>query len=327
MKNKYKILIVLLVAAVAVIVVAAFVLLGGKKTKATVNDTQSAQNENYVSYNGKKYRKKDNIRTYLFMGIDKDGTVAEAEDAVSGGQSDAMFLIIIDMKEKNMSILSINRNTMTDIDIYDKDDNFLETKEMQICLQHGFGDGMRTSCQRSVEAVSNLLYGQSIDGYLAMNMDGMIQLNDAVGGVTLEVMDDLTDASRGVNLTKGETVTLSGSEAYVYLRSRDINEFDSASQRLNRQMQYIQAFIKQIKEEASGSPDKLISAYNSIQDYIITNTDIPGLIKKGMKYGYSESDMYTIPGETQMGDVYEEYIVDQDALYELVLDLFYEEVD
>ncbi len=327
MKNKYKILIVLLVAAVAAIVVAAFVLLGGKKTKATVNDTQSAQNENYVSYNGKKYRKKDNIRTYLFMGIDKDGTVAEAEDAVSGGQSDAMFLIIIDMKEKNMSILSINRNTMTDIDIYDKDDNFLETKEMQICLQHGFGDGMRTSCQRSVEAVSNLLYGQSIDGYLAMNMDGMIQLNDAVGGVTLEVMDDLTDASRGVNLTKGETVTLTGSEAYVYLRSRDINEFDSASQRLNRQMQYIQAFIKQIKEEASGSPDKLISAYNSIQDYIITNTDIPGLIKKGMKYGYSESDMYTIPGETQMGDVYEEYIVDQDALYELVLDLFYEEVD
>ncbi len=327
MKNKYKILIVLLMAAVAAIVIAAFALLSGKTTKATASDTQSAQDENYVSYNGKKYRKKDNIRTYLFMGIDKDGPVAEAEDAVSGGQSDAMFLIIIDMKEKNMSILSINRNTMTDIDIYDEDDNFLETKEMQICLQHGFGDGMRTSCQRSVEAVSNLLYGQSIDGYLAMNMDGMIALNDAVGGVTLEVMDDLTDASRGVNLTKGETVTLSGSEAYVYLRSRDINEFDSASQRLNRQMQYIQAFLKQIKEDSSGSPDKLISAYNSIQDYIITNTDIPGLIKKGMKYGYSESDMYTIPGETQMGDVYEEYIVDQDALYELVLDLFYEEVD
>lgn len=329
MKNKSKIIILVLIAVLAIGCVMLLALSGRKNSEAAgTSDTQAQeQEENYISYNGKKYRHKDNIRTYLYMGIDKDGPVTQAEDAVSGGQSDAMFLIIVDSEEKNISLLSINRNTMTDIDIYDKDDNFLEKKSMQICLQHGFGDGMRTSCQRSVTAVSNLLYGESIDGYLAMNMDGMITLNDAVGGVTVEVMDDLADPSRNVDLHKGETVTLNGDEAYVYLRSRDINEFDSATQRLNRQMQYIQAFVQQVKDSSVDNTNMLISAYESINDYIVTNTDIPGLLKKVMTYGYDASDMYTIPGETQMGDVYEEYVVDQDALYELVLNLFYEEAE
>ena len=330
MKNKGKITVFVLAVILLVLGCIAGVMIklqSDAKTSTKSSDSEPQdQEENYISYNGKKYCQNENIRTYLFMGIDKDGPVTQAEDSVSGGQSDAMFLIIVNSKDKNISILSINRNTMTDIDVYDKDGNFLERKSMQICLQHGFGDGMRTSCQRSVDAVSNLLYGQSIDGYLAMNMDGMIALNNAVGGVTVNVMQDLTDPSRNVNLHMGDTVRLNGDEAYVYLRKRDINEFDSASQRLERQMQYIQAFVQQVKGDSADNTDTLLSAYNSIADYIVTNVDMPGLLKKVMTYDYDESRMYTIPGETKMGDTYEEYVVDQDAFYKLVLKLFYEEV-
>lgn len=328
MDKKKKILIIVLI--IVLVIVGGALLIYSKLKNQTQETAQTdlEQSQEYdISYNGKKYRHNDYIRTYLYMGIDKDGPATQAEDAVSGGQSDAMFLIIVNSEDKTISLLSINRNTMTDIDVYDKDDNLIGTEKMQICLQHGFGDGMRTSCQRSVDAVSNLLYGQSIDGYLSMNMDALTMLNDSVGGVTLEVMDDLTAPSRNVSLQKGTTVTLNGDEAYVYLRSRDINEFDSATERLNRQIQYIQAFVQQVKSNSSDGTKQLIASYDSIADYIVTNIDVPKLVDKLFSYEFDSSRMYTIAGETQMGEEYEEYIVDEDALYQQVLDIFYKPVE
>ena len=324
MKKKNIIVFIISIVVILAISAVAFAMKNNSKEEKNTSSELQQESENYISYNGQKYQHNDHLRTYLYMGIDKDGPVTEAEDSVSGGQSDAMFLIVVDSEEKTISVLSINRNTMTDVDVYDKEGNFVETRKLQICLQHGFGDGMRTSCQRSVDAVSNLLYGEPVSGYIAMNMDAMPMMNDSVGGVTVEVLDDLTSPSRNVSLHKGETVTLNGDEAYVYLRSRDINEFDSATERLNRQMQYIQAFVKQAKSKDAAT---LVSAYNAITDYIVTNVDVPNLVNKLTTYEFDDSRMYTIPGETQMGEQYEEYHVDEDALYQVMLDIFYKPVE
>lgn len=324
MKKKNIIVFIISIVVILAISAVAFAMKKNSKEEKDTSSELQQESENYISYNGQRYQHNDHLRTYLYMGIDKDGPVTEAEDSVSGGQSDAMFLIVVDSEKKTISVLSINRNTMTDVDVYDKDGKFVETRELQICLQHGFGDGMRTSCQRSVDAVSNLLYGEPVSGYIAMNMDAMPMMNDSVGGVTVEVLDDLTSPSRNVSLHKGETVTLNGDEAYVYLRSRDINEFDSATERLNRQMQYIQAFVKQAKSKDAAT---LVSAYNAITDYIVTNVDVPNLVNKLTTYEFDDSRMYTIPGETQMGEQYEEYHVDEDALYQLMLDIFYKPVE
>ena len=324
MKKKNIIVFIISIVVILAIFAVAFAMKNNSKEEKNTSSELQQESENYISYNGQRYQHNDHLRTYLYMGIDKDGPVTEAEDSVSGGQSDAMFLIVVDSEKKTISVLPINRNTMTDVDVYDKDGNFVETRELQICLQHGFGDGMRTSCQRSVDAVSNLLYGEPVSGYIAMNMDAMPMMNDSVGGVTVEVLDDLTSPSRNVSLHKGETVTLNGDEAYVYLRSRDINEFDSATERLNRQMQYIQAFVKQAKSKNAAT---LVSAYDAITDYIVTNVDVPNLVNKLTTYEFDDSRMYTIPGETQMGEQYEEYHVDEDALYQLMLDIFYKPVE
>lgn len=324
MKKKNIIVFIISIVVILAISAVAFAMKKNSKEEKDTSSELQQESENYISYNGQRYQHNDHLRTYLYMGIDKDGPVTEAEDSVSGGQSDAMFLIVVDSEKKTISVLSINRNTMTDVDVYDKDGKFVETRELQICLQHGFGDGMRTNCQRSVDAVSNLLYGEPVSGYIAMNMDAMPMMNDSVGGVTVEVLDDLTSPSRNVSLHKGETVTLNGDEAYVYLRSRDINEFDSATERLNRQMQYIQAFVKQAKSKDAAT---LVSAYNAITDYIVTNVDVPNLVNKLTTYEFDDSRMYTIPGETQMGEQYEEYHVDEDALYQLMLDIFYKPVE
>lgn len=284
--------------------------------------------EGTISYNGKRYRYNNAINTYLFMGIDHEGPVEAAKDGISGGQSDAMFLLAVDSKAEKISVIAINRNTMTDVEVYDVNGSYIGTMKQQICVQHGYGDGMRTSCTRTVDAVSRLFYNLPINGYLSLNMGGIPILNDAVGGVTVEVLQDLSSMGKyKADLKKGETVTLNGDEAYVYLRSRDTSEFDSATMRLQRQMQYMSAFMIKAKESMGGSVSKVMDVYDSIEKYLVSSIDFAKLAEETMQYGFDSSNMYSIPGETVMGGDYEEYHVDEDALYEMIIDIFYEAVE
>ena len=161
------------------------------------------------------------------MGIDSLKPVAEAKDGISGGQADGLFLLVMNPDLKEFSIIAINRNTVTDIDVYDEAGNFVGTGKAQICLQHGYGDGLQQSCERQEKAVRNLFYNLPIHGYAAINMGAIATLTDAVGGVTVPKM---TFENGTVNY--GDMQTLNGREAYLYVRRRDREVFDSASFRL-----------------------------------------------------------------------------------------------
>lgn len=282
--------------------------------------------EGVISYQGKNYRYNQKIRTYLLMGIDREGPAKEAKDSISGGQSDAMFLVVLDGGKKTLSVISINRNTMTKIAVSDAFGLSQDEVTAQICTQHGFGDGMHLSCTRAAEAVSYLFYNIPISGYLSIYMDAMAKMNDAVGGVEVEVLQEITVPGHNVTLKKGEIVTLSGEEAYYYLRSRDTGEFDSATDRLRRQEQFIGGFLEKAKTVVSGDTEKAVGIYDSISEYLVTNVDFINLVSELTAYEYDESRMYTVPGETVMGEQFEEYYPDEEALYDLIIRVFYEEV-
>lgn len=282
--------------------------------------------EGDVSYNGKTYRYNASIKTYLFMGIDKDGVVTTAEDGISGGQSDVLFLFVQNDKTKELAIIAIHRNTMTRLDIYDEAGNYVGQTNGQICLQHAYGDGKRQSCQRSVDAISYLFYNLPIHGYFALNMGGIPVLNEAVGGVEVKVLHDLKSDARNVSLTAGETVLLNGDEAYVYLRSRNVDEFDSATRRLERQQQYLTALASKVEAIASQGESGLLKIYDAVEDYSVSNIDFADLAEDAAEYGQDGIKMYSLPGETIMGEKFEEYHLDKDAFYEMVIEVFYEEV-
>lgn len=327
--------IIMLILMILVLGVVLFLSFRGKETgeDVGVDDTQYAEEnlekwqEGIISYGGKDYQYNRDIKTYLIMGVDKDGVVEEVTDYTKGGQSDAMFLLVTDASAKKMSIISIHRNTMTRIETCDKDGKILGYKKAQICIQHGYGDGANLSCVRAADAISYLFYNIPVNGYLAMNMDGMPIMNDAIGGVEVTVLTDLSNNAKGVSLKKGETVTLTGDEAYVYLRSRDVEEFDSASDRLMRQEQYIKAYMTKLETIASQNPAAAVSIYEDLEDYMVSSIDFAGLVSEVQAYSFDpEADMYSLPGETIMGNVYEEYYLNEEAFYEMVLDIFYHEV-
>lgn len=299
--------------------------------EAALTKTEGGREEKWqegvITYQGKNYRYNQAIQTYLLMGVDKEGPAVAAEDGTDGGQSDAMFLVVMDTGKKELSVISINRNTMTKIKTIDKTGAGGGETTAQICTQHGFGDGLHLSSAKSAEAVSYLFYNIPISGYVSLHMDAMPKLNDAVGGVEVEILEDIKALDRGVDLKKGEEVLLTGDEAYCYLRSRDLNTFDSATGRLRRQEQFIAGFLKKLKVAVSGDAAKAAAIYDSVSEYLVTNADFPALVLELMDYEYEESRMYTVPGETVMGKQFEEYYPDEEALYGLILKVFYEEVE
>ena len=349
-KSKGGIIAIAAVAVTAVIVVIGVLLfqkIGISTGKTTVSDAEASETvdaenqsvqavteepttekwqEGDVRYNDKVYRYNMDIKTYLFMGIDRKGVVTEAEDSISGGQSDAMFLLVVDTSEQSVSIISIHRNAMTPIDVYYADGSFNTTATMQICLQHAYGDGKRLSCDRTQQAVEKLFYNIPISGYIAMNMDGIAAMNDALGGVSVDVLEDIKDSSGQIVLKKGETVRLKGDNAMLYLRGRDTDQYDSASGRLKRQEQYLINLASELSAAASEEEDRAMTAYNAAEPYVVSSVDFASMVSQLVGYGFDASRMYTVPGQVQMGDELEEYIVDQEGLYDLIIRVFYKEV-
>lgn len=291
----------------------------------TESSTVEKWQEGVIRYDGVDYRYNNDIRTFLFMGIDKAEEVAEGEDGIDGGQSDAMFLMVVNPDTEQISVIAINRNTMTTVDVYGRDGNYKGTAELQICLQHGYGDGMRTSCTRTVNTVSRMFDNIPIAGYFAINMNGIPILNDAVGGVTVEVLEDIN--YYGHKLKKGETVNLMGTQSIAYVRYRNTDEFDSATRRLERQQQYITSLMSKVKGVASQGESAIMAMYESAEDYIVTNIDFLELAEAGVEYSFDASNMYTIPGETIMGARFEEHYIDENALYDMIIEIFYEEAE
>lgn len=55
-----------------------------------------------------------------------------------------------------------------------------------------------------------MFHNISIDAYAAISMDAILELNDAVGGIEVEVLDDIIYPEYDMNLHQGDVVTLSG---------------------------------------------------------------------------------------------------------------------
>ncbi len=331
-KPNILLVVLLVLLSVALIGLGIFIFLNPKEPDLdeTQQQTESEHLEKWeegtIRYKDKDYVYNSDLDIYLLMGIDKEGPVEVAEDYVSGGQSDALFLFVMDRETEEVSVISINRNTMTRVETYEANGTNSGYTEAQICVQHGFGDGRRVSCGLTEKAVAHLFYNIPIDGYLSINVGAVPVLNDSIGGVEVTVLNDLVYPDRDVVLTKGEKVTLNGQQAYIYLRGRDTDEFDSATLRLRRQEQYITAYLEKVEKMISSSNSQLVSVYEELSPYIVTNMDIVPLLEEITSYDYSSDRMYTVPGETVMGEKFEEYHVDEDALYELIINVFYKEV-
>ncbi len=293
------------------------------------SDSSVVWQPDWVRYNGEVYDYNDDITTFLIMGIDKnDTTVTEVSEGTDGGQADALFLLVLNPHDESIKVIGINRNSMTDVDIYDEYGRYQTTVIAQIATQHGFGNGVEKSCEYQVRAVSNMFYQLPIHGYAAINMSAIPIINDQVGGVDVTVLEDLTKWDKA--LVKGAEVHLEGMQAFHYVKSRDVNTYGSSDMRLDRQRQYLNGFIEVSRAASKENPNAAVELFNAISDMMVTNIsvdEISYLAPYVTNFSFDPSDFKVIKGTTQKSGEFEEYIVDEDDLYATIIEVFYEKVD
>lgn len=238
-----------------------------------------------------------------------------------------MFLAVMNPKQKMIQVIGINRNTMTNVDIYNEEGEYVTTKKAQIAVAHGFGDGMEKSCEYQRKAVSELFYHLPIHGYAAVNMSAIPLINDAVGGVDVKVLEDLS--AKDKTLVKGAEVHLMGESAFWYVKYRDPGIFGSADMRLARQKQYLNAFIRAAKEAVKKDVGTAARIYQEAASMMVTDIgleEVAYLAPLIVDYSfYGEDSFRMLEGETVMGEKFEEFYVDETALYEMILEVFYEQ--
>lgn len=273
-----------------------------------------------------RYLPDPDIFTFLLVGVDKLGAVEESNSYNNNEQADFIALIAYDKNKNTCKILHINRDTMADVPVLGIAGKKAGTAFEQIALAHTYGDGTKVSARNTVSAIETLLGGITINNYAVMKMDAVKIINDEVGGVPVEITEDLTAIDP--SFVKGATVNLLGDTALQYIRRRtDVSDGTNLS-RMTRQQAYILSFYNQLKSKL-GSNNRFISdTFFEANDYIVTDCDFARL-NELQEYisNFPDATIYEIPGDAKMGDEYVEYYVDEDKLKQLCVDLFYVEAN
>ena len=175
----------------------------------------------------------------LMLGVDeRDG---------DKGRSDTMIVLTVNPQKKSVKMLSIPRDTRTEIVGHGTQDK----------INHAFAFG---GAKMSMDTVENFL-DIPIDYYMKINMEGFKDIVDAVGGVT--VQNDLDFTSDGIHFAKGSH-TLNGKEALAYSRMRH-DDPNGDFGRQSRQRSIIEAVIRE------GASVSSLTKYNDVFDALGNN--------------------------------------------------------
>jgi LCP family protein required for cell wall assembly len=165
----------------------------------------------------KGYHYNEDIVNILLLGIDSDASRVERH---MGWRSDVMIIAAINTKTKDIQLVSIPRDTYTQVNKLDSDGKIKSTEKNKINAAFAFGGGPKAhSYPNAVAAVRHLMSGIPIHGYAGTDMDQFAKLVDGLGGVTLEITDDMTKRDPDFP-AKGTTATLNGTQALTYVRER-----------------------------------------------------------------------------------------------------------
>ena len=274
-----------------------------------------------VSYNGKNYIYNENITTILFMGVDKNNIDKTYKNG-KNGQADAIYAVTIDTQTGETTVISISRDTMTDIKIYSGEGNYIRTEKRQLCLAYAYGDGKEMSCESTIWSLSNVLCGVPINTYMAIDLNAVRILNDAVGGVKVPAYNS--------NMTKktGKMITLRGNAVYNYIRSRNIDKTDSNAHRMTRQIDYLKAFSAKAIEQTKNNISTPVDLYNKVNKYSVSTLSVDKItfLTSVFLNGNMHIEFKNIEGEIGVEGNYAAFYPDNQKLYELVLDVFYKEI-
>lgn len=251
-----------------IIVVLLLVLLGKFLWDTTrmmngIQDQKNPNDEISLKVANEKVKKREPI-AILLLGTD-DGALNRSNN---GGLTDTMMVLAMNPKENKSLMMSLERDSYVDIT------NGGGKAKLNSAYRYG-------GAANSVATVEQLL-GIPIEYYATINMKGLEDLVDAVGGVTVD--SNLAFTFDGYTFQKGPNKIETGAEALAFTRMRK-EDPDGDYGRQKRQRALVTAIIKKL-----GSASSLLH-YKSILDTVEHNmkTDMPMSVMVKMATTYRSS--------------------------------------
>lgn len=213
----------------------------------------------------------------LLLGIDS-GSLGRVEV----GRSDVLMVMTLNSNTNHITLTSIPRDTYVEIvgqGIMDK-------------INHAYAFGGIEMSRATVEQFLDI----PIDHYILVNMAGLSEIIDQVGGV--EVIPPSTFSISGYHFVEGQAITLDGEMALAYVRERYTSGGDYGRQ--ERQRQLVTAVIHQISK--SKNIFNLKNIFYSLNENIKTDFDFMTLMRLYKEFNDSVDNVttYQISGYPQM---------------------------
>lgn len=203
------------------------------------------------------------------------------------GRSDTMIAITVNPQTNSVKMLSIPRDTRTEIIGRDKEDK----------INHAYAFG---GPEMSMDTVENLL-NIPIDYYVKVNMEGFSDLVDAVGGI--KVNNTFAFSYGGFDFPVGK-IELSGNEALSYTRMR-YEDPNGDFGRQQRQRQVIEGIAKKGMSVSSiKNYQKIFDALGKNIETNMTLTEIMA-IQENYRDALNSIEQLTVESNgTMINDIY-----------------------
>ena len=287
------------------------------------------EDDGIVTFEGRDYVRKDQLETFLVLGLDRYEGSAVSDAHGTGVQSDFLMLLVFNNETRQSTAIHINRDAMTKVNKLSIGGTaVVESYTKQIALAYNLveDDNDKIRCRNAIDSVEYLLNGVKVDHYFALTMDAVAASCDAVGGVEVTVLDDFTGIDD--TLVEGRKVTLSGEQALRYVRTRYGLEDSSNSSRMERQQQYINALYDKAMSRIRNDESFIITLADAIDDYVVYDSSNHKMQKFMEKFDdYEFLGIRELEGESRMGEEFVEFYADETAARRLVVDLFYQPKD
>ncbi|KAA0548636.1 LytR family transcriptional regulator [Bacillus sp. BGMRC 2118] len=235
-----------------------------------------------------EFVKKDPI-SFLILGVD--------ERINDVGRSDTMIVMTVNPEQKSMKMVSIPRDTRTEIVGKGKQDK----------INHAYAFGGTDMAIASVENFLDI----PIDYYVKVNMESFKEIVDAVGGVKVNNPFEFSDG--GFTFKQGE-IALNGTQALTYARMRKQDPRGDFG-RQDRQKQIIMGVIQ--KGASFSSLGKHDDIFKVLGNNVKTNLTFDQMvdIQANYKEARHNLEQLQIPGKgTTIDKIYYYSVADSDRL-------------
>ncbi|MCL2676761.1 MAG: LCP family protein [Streptococcaceae bacterium] len=190
--------------------------------KSISDAISSAGKKTFINVGNNNNIKATEPLTIVLMGVDTGGAGRGNADSWDGN-SDSQIVITLNPKTNTTTMVSMERDTMTNI--LDANNQVVSTQKMNAAYPMGYNQGdVKSGAQYAMNTIGEQA-GVPIDNFVIMNFDGLTNLVNDVGGITVDNTSggDIYIYDTEPNYTsvvKPGVQNINGDQALVYARDR-----------------------------------------------------------------------------------------------------------